>query len=59
MHEKEISELKKQLVDEHARYEGIREQLELSKKLLSDQQSSLQVVLAFKIKFREDARVFH
>jgi kinesin family protein 5 len=43
MYEKKISELVKQLQDEHAHFECPEEQLGLAKKLLSDHQNSIQV----------------
>lgn len=43
MYEKKIAELVKQVEDEHARFEGAEVQLDLAKKLLSDQQGSMQV----------------
>uniref|UniRef100_A0A5B7C3W1 Protein ARMADILLO REPEAT KINESIN1 n=1 Tax=Davidia involucrata TaxID=16924 RepID=A0A5B7C3W1_DAVIN len=42
MYEKKISELMKQLEDEHAHSENAEEQLDMMKKLLSDHQKSLQ-----------------
>lgn len=42
MYEKKISELVKQLQDEHAHFECPEEQLGLAKKLLSDHQNSIQ-----------------
>ena len=43
MYEKKISELVKQLQEEHAHFECPEEQLGLAKKLLSDHQNSIQV----------------
>ncbi|XVF23536.1 hypothetical protein REPUB_Repub13aG0047000 [Reevesia pubescens] len=42
MYEKKIMELTKQLENEHARFEGAREQLDLANKLLTDYQNSMQ-----------------
>ncbi|KAL5735028.1 hypothetical protein ACOSP7_032889 [Xanthoceras sorbifolium] len=42
MYEKKLIELNLKLVDEHARFEGAEEQLDLTKKLLSDYQNSMQ-----------------
>lgn len=43
MYEKKIAELIKQIEDEHARSESVEEQLDLMKKLLSENQKSIQV----------------
>ncbi|KAA8539266.1 hypothetical protein F0562_025958 [Nyssa sinensis] len=43
MYEKKITELIQQLEDEHARFEGVEEQLNITKKLLSDHQNSNQI----------------
>lgn len=43
MYENKILELSKQLKDEHIHCEGLKEQLDSKKKLLSDHQSSVQV----------------
>lgn len=40
MYEKKIAELVKQLQDEHARFEGAEEQLDLAKRLLNDHHKS-------------------
>ena len=45
MYEKKIAELVKQLQDEHTRFEGAEEQLDLAKRVLSDHQNSIQVTL--------------
>jgi kinesin family member 5 len=45
MYEKKIAELVKQSQDEHARFEGAEQQLDLAKRLLSDHQNSIQVTL--------------
>ncbi|XP_042951539.1 kinesin-like protein KIN-UC isoform X3 [Carya illinoinensis] len=42
MYEKKIAELIKQIEDEHARSESVEEQLDLMKKLLSENQKSIQ-----------------
>ncbi|KAK4774570.1 hypothetical protein SAY86_009505 [Trapa natans] len=42
MYEKKITNLKMQLVEEKAQYNDVKEQLDLAKKLLSDQQSFVQ-----------------
>lgn len=43
MYEKKISELIKQMEDERAQFESVEEQLDLMKKLLSENQKSIQV----------------
>ena len=43
MHKNRIAELSKQLKDEKIHSEGLKEQLDSAKKLLSDHQSSMQV----------------
>lgn len=45
MYEKKVAELLKQLDDQHARFEGAQEQLDLAKKLLHDHQTSMQKAL--------------
>lgn len=45
MYEKKIVDLVKQLEDEHAHFEEVKEQLYLAKKLLRDQEDSIQVYL--------------
>ncbi|XP_050210696.1 kinesin-like protein KIN-UC isoform X2 [Mercurialis annua] len=42
LYEKKIAELIKQLEDEHVRFEGVEEQLNLTNKLLGDRQDSMQ-----------------
>ncbi|OMO65565.1 Armadillo [Corchorus capsularis] len=42
MYEKKIMELMKELADEHARFEGAQEQLDLANQLLKDYQNSMQ-----------------
>ncbi|KAJ0102491.1 hypothetical protein Patl1_06039 [Pistacia atlantica] len=42
LYEKKIAELNKKLEDEHARFEGAQEELDLTKKLLNDYQNSEQ-----------------
>lgn len=43
MYEKKLMELVKQIEDEHRQFECAQEQLDLAKRLLSDQQKSAQV----------------
>lgn len=43
MYEKKIAELTKQIEDERSRSESVEEQLDLMKKLLSENQKSIQV----------------
>lgn len=43
MYEKKIRELTKQVEDEHTRFEGVQDQLDLANKLLRDYQNSMQV----------------
>lgn len=45
MYEKKIMELNKKLDDEHARFEGAEEQLDVVKKHLGDYRNSMQVTL--------------
>uniref|UniRef100_A0A2C9VY08 Kinesin-like protein n=1 Tax=Manihot esculenta TaxID=3983 RepID=A0A2C9VY08_MANES len=45
MYEKKIVDLVKQLEDEHAHFEEVKEQLYLAKKLLRDQEDSIQATL--------------
>lgn len=46
IYEKKIAELVKQLQDEHARFEVAEEQLDLAKRLLTDHQKTMQVILS-------------
>lgn len=45
IYEKKIAKLVKKLHDEHARFEGAEEQLDLAKSLLSDHQKTIKVIL--------------
>lgn len=49
MYEKKITELIKQLEIEHARSEGAEEQVDIMKKLISDNQKSIEVFTLYSI----------